>query len=295
MSTLLRKEQDFLAMVIDRSDEGMVLTDHDGSIVRVNPAAEQLLQKPAARIVEDGFGQLLGDRQEVQRWLAGSEGKGPIVLEYKGRFLRLRVTTIMADDGQIVGSAAWIREVSEEKRLENDLARLSTTDALTGLHNRRFLDEALDTEFHRALRSHSPLSIVMFEVDHLGQVGDQHGDEHRQGQSDRILQSVAATTRMNLRKYDMACRYGDEKFLAILPDTGLEGACHVGERLRADVMSIAVDGLRVTVSLGIATFPVALVETPDELIEKAGQAVQRSKECGHNHLTVATPDASEAG
>jgi diguanylate cyclase (GGDEF)-like protein len=96
--------------------------------------------------------------------------------------------------------------------------------------------------------------------------------------------------RDSLRQYDIPCRYGGEEFLAILPNTPGEGAGMVAERLRRSVEELVVDGLKVTISLGTATFPELPVDAPERLVEAADGALYRSKENGRNRVTAATAE-----
>lgn len=284
----LRREQDKLTTIIFGAGEGIIVTDNDGTVVLVNPAAEKLLGKDAAQITEQGFDSLFDDPESMHRWTVEADGN-PVTIEYKERILHLYASTIKSEDGHTTGSAALIRDITEEKRLEEQLRTLSTTDGLTGLYNRRFLDEALTTEFHRSLRTHAPLSVLMIDVDHFKRFNDTHG--HDQG--DRVLQAVAKAMRGAMRKYDLPCRYGGEEFLAILPNSDMEGAFVVAERLRIDIQEMTVDGLKVTASLGVASFPGVTAESAAQLIERADHALYRSKENGRNRSTIATPDVAE--
>jgi diguanylate cyclase (GGDEF)-like protein/PAS domain S-box-containing protein len=280
----LKREQDKLTTIIFSAGEGIIVTDNDGVIVLVNPAAEKLLGKNAEQIVEQGFDNVFDDATAMQRWTQDNGGN-PVTVEYKDQIFHLYASTITDENKRIVGSAALIRDITDEKRLEEQLRRLSTTDGLTGLYNRRFLDEAITTEFHRTLRTRSPLSVVMIDIDHFKKFNDTHG--HDQG--DRVLKAVAVAMRNALRKYDLPCRYGGEEFMAILPNTTAEGGLAVAERIRGNIEAMAVDGLKVTASLGIATFPTLNAESPAELIEWADQALYQSKEAGRNRSTVSTP------
>ena len=284
----LRKEQDKLTTIIYGAGEGIVVTDSDDQIVLINPAAELLLGKDATTIKEHGFNQLFDDAETMAKWRTNPNHTNAETIEYNGHVLSVFASTILADDGHVVGSAALLRDITKEKRLEENLRRLSTTDALTGIFNRRFLDESLATEFHRTLRTHAPLSVIMIDVDHFKKFNDTHG--HDQG--DRVLQAVAITMRNALRKYDLPCRYGGEEFLAILPNTTSEGAFAVAERVRVDIEAMRVDGLQVTISLGVSTFPDLAAESPEHLVDAADKALYRSKEGGRNQTTVATGSAA---
>lgn len=282
----LRREQDKLTTIIHGAGEGIIVTDNHGEVVLVNPAAERLLEKSAPQIVEQGFLQILDDEEQMRNWISEESSRAPVTLAYKGRVLQIFASTILGADNNIVGSAALLRDITEEKRLEEELRRLSTTDGLTGLYNRRHLDNSLATEFSRFERTGGPLAVLMFDIDHFKKFNDTHG--HDQG--DRVLQFVARTFQETLRKYDMACRYGGEEFVGILPNTTLEGAYAVAERLRHEIEIGEVDGLKVTISLGVAAIPELMASSPDALIELADAALYRSKAGGRNRTTRAEAD-----
>jgi len=286
----LRQEQDKLKTIIFGAGEGIVVTDSEGAIVLVNPAAEELLGKTAADIVRAGFENLTGDPKMLQQWLADEDKLTGHICELGERALQVYISTIHADDGSIVGSACLLRDVTESKRLEDELRRLALTDALTGLFNRRHLDATLSQEFNRVLRTGGPFSVLIFDVDHFKKFNDTYG--HDQG--DRVLQAVAATFRDSLRKYDSACRYGGEEFVGILPDTPSVGAYNVAERVREAVAATVVDGLQVNISIGVATFPELQVASAEALLEAADAAMYRSKEGGRNRTTIATHNGEQA-
>jgi diguanylate cyclase (GGDEF)-like protein/PAS domain S-box-containing protein len=280
----LRMEQDKLKTIIFGAGEGIVVTDSSGAIVLVNPAAELLLGKSSEEIVRNGFDNLTDDPDTLLSWLASEDKTTPNICEMGERALQVYISTIHANDGKVVGSACLLRDVTEAKRLEDELRRLATTDALTGLFNRRYLDTTLLREFERVERNGSPLSVLIFDVDHFKKFNDTYG--HDQG--DRVLQAVAKTFAAALRKYDSACRYGGEEFVGILPDTPSISAFTVAERVREAVAATVVDGLQVNISIGVATFPVLRVASPELLLEAADAAMYQSKEGGRNRTTVAT-------
>jgi len=276
----LQREQDKLTTIIESATEGMVVTDAAGGVVLVNPAAAQLLGKSVGDIVAGGFLRLLDDPAPMQRCI---DGAGPTESCYRDRVFQLSASVIKAGDGHIIGSVALIRDITEEKRMEEELRRLSITDALTGLHNRRFLDATLAAEFQRARRTGAALSVVMFDVDHFKKFNDTHG--HDQG--DRVLQMVSRCLRAALRSFDFPCRYGGEEFVAILPGMAPAAALEVAEHLRAEVAATEVDGLHVHISLGVASFPALALDGAEALIEAADAALYRAKEGGRNRVVMA--------
>lgn len=287
----LKREHDKLTTIILGASEGIAVADAEGRVALVNPAMEKLVGKTSEQIVAGGLEQLLDDSATMGRWLAG-DGTGEIpTAVYRGRSFQVFAATLQADDGRPAGAAVLLRDITAEQRLEQELRRLSTTDALTGLYNRRHLDATLSREFDRTARAgNPPLSIIMIDIDHFKKFNDTHG--HDQG--DRVLKAVALCLRDSLRQHDVPCRYGGEEFLAILPNTPGEGVGVVAERLRRTVEDLVVDGLKVTISLGTATFPELPAKNSDKLVEAADGALYRSKEQGRNRVTAATAEMLES-
>jgi diguanylate cyclase (GGDEF)-like protein/PAS domain S-box-containing protein len=283
----LQNEKDKLSTIILSAREGIVVTDSKRGVVLVNPAAEKLLGKSFQLIKEQGFVSLIDDPGYINNWLAKSHSDTetePEDIEYNNLVLNLYASTIHDQDGDVVGSAALIRDVTEQVRLEEELRALSSTDALTGLFNRRFLDTTLQHEVVRSVRYNINASILMFDVDHFKIFNDTYG--HDQG--DRVLQAIAVAMRHIFRNVDFACRYGGEEFIGILPDTSLEGAVVAAERLRAYIEEMVVDDLKVTISIGVATVPLMNAKTAAELIEAADKAMYIAKDAGRNQVKVAT-------
>lgn len=283
----MKSEQEKLYSIIQGAQEAVVVTDANGRVVLVNEAAEEMLGKKVEQIRAEGIVNVIDQPQRFQAMLDDADSaREPTLFEYKGRWLLTSATTIRDDAGVPLGSAALLRDVTLEQALLKELARLSITDALTDVYNRRHLDAMLSAELSRAIETGLPLAVVMFDADHFKQFNDAHG--HDQG--DRVLRMLGKRMKQALREYDIPCRYGGEEFAVILPGTDREGALHVAERLRLDVEAMEVDGLRVTISLGIACFPLIDAKSPEALIEAADLALYCSKEGGRNRCTLATPE-----
>ncbi|MBF0460032.1 MAG: diguanylate cyclase [Magnetococcales bacterium] len=282
----LQDERDKLTTIIVAAQEGIVVTDRQGEVVLINPAAERLLQKSAAQIMHEGFLNLLDDPEYLRAYLDQSGVDMPSTVLYQNRVLSVYASTIHTPDDILVGSAALFRDITEEKQLEKQLRTLSNTDALTGLHNRRRLDEIINDEFSRAKRYQQDMAVLMLDVDHFKRFNDEHG--HDQG--DRVLQAVADVIQSSCRDVDFPCRYGGEEFCLILPSTSLEGAKRMAERLRSGVEQMAVNGLQVTISVGVAIYP--LVGPDPEALQKAADAaLYLAKRTGRNRYCVAEPEA----
>lgn len=278
----LHAERDKLHTLIASAAEGMVVTDADSEVVLVNPAATQLLNKTADQIRSEGFVNVLDDPGAMKNWLSEND-RNPHLVLYKERALIVYAATIRNGSSNVVGSAVLMRDVTAEKRLEEELRKLSTTDGLTGLYNRRFLDETLERELSRAARYQLSLSVLMCDIDHFKRFNDTHG--HDMG--DRVLKTVAMTFRGALRNNDFACRYGGEEFLAILPNTGKTGAYNVAERFRQDIEALDIGGLKVTMSIGAAAFPQIPASTGAQLVEAADGALYEAKNSGRNRVRMA--------
>jgi diguanylate cyclase (GGDEF)-like protein len=168
--------------------------------------------------------------------------------------------------------------------INTQLERLATTDALTGLHNRRYMKQSLEFELARGQRVEHPFCLLMIDIDHFKRVNDTWG--HAVG--DEVLVALAALLRDNLRNIDLRARWGGEEFVALLLDSDREAGLHTAEKLRATVEAMEIDvGLeepvRITISVGLACFP---KDGADEqgLFQHADAALYRAKEGGRNRV-----------
>jgi diguanylate cyclase (GGDEF)-like protein len=177
----------------------------------------------------------------------------------------------------------------ENARLHRLVERQANTDGLTELPNRRHFEEALDVEISRAERFGGSLALILADLDDFKQVNDRYG--HQAG--DDVLQTFADILRTTVREIDLPARYGGEEFAVLLPQTDLEGASELAERLRralaARPMSTHPGGLvAVTASFGVAAFPEA--PTPAALFASADEALYRAKRAGKNCVISADAD-----
>lgn len=173
----------------------------------------------------------------------------------------------------------------KNKQLEELLLKveyMATTDALTGLFNRRRFHDVLAKEFERSKRYSSPLALVMIDIDHFKEVNDNYG--HQTG--DAILKQVAGIFQNNIREIDTAARYGGEEFMVVLPNTEKNGALHVAERIRAGMANgkFGEVGMPITVSLGVTGMPDKDIDDEDKFIRCADLALYRAKQNGRNRV-----------
>lgn len=159
---------------------------------------------------------------------------------------------------------------------------LAVTDGLTGITNHQQMQVVLKSEFHRCRRYKSPLSVIILDVDYFKKVNDSYG--HQMG--DDVLREVAALIKRFCRANDVAARYGGEEFVLILPETGLDGAIQIAERVRCELegrrFSFKNTEFQVTLSCGVSEFDGERMKTPADLIKVADNALYRAKSEGRN-------------
>jgi len=189
------------------------------------------------------------------------------------------------------------RMLSFTERLSLSLANLtlrqklkiqSIQDPLTGLYNRRYLDDALDREVKLAIRHQRKIGLVMMDIDHFKHFNDTYG--HDAG--DEALRSLSKFLKSHVRSSDIVCRYGGEEFILVLPESSIEGSFNRAEELRRGISELRVEYqqeiLSISVSAGVATFP-QNGERADLVIQAADAALYRAKREGRNRIVIAEP------
>jgi diguanylate cyclase (GGDEF)-like protein len=207
-------------------------------------------------------------------WLFGSAAQpgGPAVVE-----LMLQLAVLL-----LVAAVASGVVALHQRVLEAEVRKLVDRDPLTGLANRRGLDQALRQEVARAGRTGGELSVAMVDVDHFKSVNDTDG--HQVG--DAVLRVVAEALRAGVREYDVAARLGGDEFVLVLPGCGPDEAVAVAERLRQSIGTATADTHQVTASAGVAVFAVHGTE-PEELVAAADAALYAAKRAGRDRTAAA--------
>ena len=174
------------------------------------------------------------------------------------------------------------------KAIKDKLETVSTTDDLTGLHNRKYLQERLEEEISRSRRYGTKLSCILFDIDFFKVVNDMYGYEW----GDILLRNIANKLDAMIRKEDILTRYGDEEFLLVLPNTSEDNAFLFGERFRREVEKMEFipageeEAHRVTISGGISTYPCMpdVDEDANTVIRYAEHALYNAKHRGKNKI-----------
>jgi diguanylate cyclase (GGDEF)-like protein len=228
-----------------------------------------------------------------------AEGAGPVLLGMATGSAYLVAVTIALGPGPIeepalaliafnLVSLALIAYVAavigrEQRRAQEAALRLSRFDALTGVHSRMYFTSAIQQEILRAVRTGRPFSLLMLDLDGLKPVNDRFGHEF----GDRLLRAVGDVIRRGIRVTDVAARYGGDEFVIILPETDLEGAVRVSEKLRLDIAELTLphnrNVIQTSVSIGIAAYPED-GRTGSELMRRADHAMYEAKRRGRNQI-----------
>jgi len=182
-------------------------------------------------------------------------------------------------------NARLYTQLSEIQALQNELREQAIRDPLTGVFNRRYLQETLDREIARVNRASQPVGIMIMDIDRFKLINDTYG--HKAG--DLILQALGEMLKTNIRREDIACRYGGEEFVVVMPGASLQTAQKRAEIIRARIEALQVAfeswNLHVTVSLGVAAYPQHGATGEDVLI-RADRALYRAKQEGRNRVVV---------
>lgn len=262
--------------------------------VRMGEGISGMVMKSGAPVIvkdieSDSFGRQNRSRYRTKSFVsiplkAGSRTIGVINISDK-----ITGEVFSEDDLQILLSFAYYASIALERgeyyRMTEDLKKISVTDSLTELFNRRYFQERLFEEMERSRRHNEPFSILMIDIDDFKAINDRYG--HLVG--DEVLKKVAQTVRDAVRSIDVAARFGGEEFSAVLPYTAKAASYVIAERIRRSVGDIRFIGGAVppgqllSVSIGIAEFP-SDAGSIEELISKADKAMYCAKAGGKNKI-----------
>ncbi len=283
--------------VLDNMDPGITLFDANLELVSYNDRVRDLfglssdalhvgipLINILQKMAENGdFGDNADDivRERFDLFKSGES----FTLDHArpdGRFIEVRGGPMPG--GEFIASYT---DITERKQMEDELRRLATTDPLTGVNNRRRYTETSERELVRCKRYEHPLCVLMLDADHFKVVNDTYGHEA----GDRVLVALANACAEELRDVDVLGRFGGEEFTITLPETTLETALDVAERLRLALSETKVpldDGSEISFSVSIGA---AHLRNPDEmlsdLLNRADSALYKAKESGRNQVVAA--------
>lgn len=300
----LKRSERFLSTMFDSIHDPFCILDRDYRIVRANNAYAELKHRSVDDLIDRTCYQALETRTSVcegciiQKTFQSGDpcAKEKKVTLKTGETMWLEIYTYPLRDerNELTHVIEYTRDVTDRKmadeerrRLIDRLEHLSKVDGLTGLLNRRALADQLTYEIDRSRRYGSDLSVILVDMDNLKEINDVHG--HLTG--DMAVQVVAATLRSTLRSVDIAGRYGGDEFLVIIPQTTLDGARSIAEKIQtamraAEVQLTGGATLAVTVSMGVAVLA-REGEDMDGFIHRVDTALYDSKTRGRNRITLA--------
>ncbi|MCE1225233.1 MAG: diguanylate cyclase [Geobacteraceae bacterium] len=289
MQTVLEQEQR-LALITSNIADGVYVMDKEGRITFSNHRATEILgftqQELSGTIAHDLFHRHDGANHtlleecpiyQVIQTRGRYEGEEQFINK-AGSLLTVQVASQpMLKGGRVVGSVTVFRDITEQKLLEEQLRLMSVTDPLTGVYNRRFLQETLLKELYRAERHGDPFSLIMLDLDHFKRINDSYGHEA----GDRVLRHVVTLIQKRIRSSDCLARWGGEEFMLLLPHTPLAAANALAETLLLDLREAEVSGIgRVSASFGVTTGQPG--DTVERLEQRADALMYAAKQAGRN-------------
>lgn len=285
--------------IVTQSDDAVVIVDNTHRIVLFNHGAELMFGYPEKETRGERLDLLMPERFQLQNEAIleeiGAETTGKISQQRRTRQLHCRrkdgneftasAQILRLTHAGAIYYAAVFRDISQSKKTEEELLRLAATDPLTGAYNRREFSLMVEREALRSHRYHHALSLIMFDLDLFKKLNDSYG--HTAG--DKALQRFTTLCTNTLRNVDIFGRWGGEEFVALLPETDIEGASIIAERLRKivgeSVLTYNEHKISFTVSIGIAQFKdgETTIEGP---LSRADSAVYDAKKAGRNRISA---------
>lgn len=292
-------------LLAEHSMDLLVAVDADLAIRYASPATATMLGCLPADLHGHTLAELLAPEDRaafLARHFTNSArrgGGGPEMfraLRHDGNTLWVEARVAALPPGNGLGDfLVTLRDADQRKRAEDALGRvnaelstLASTDALTGLPNRRQFDATLNKEWYRALREGAPLSLLMIDVDRFKALNDRYG--HQVG--DAFLAKVGKVIRETVRRAgDMAARYGGEEFAVVLPGTGSAGALEIAEVIRraierTETASLIAGGYQLTVSIGVGSVVPLASGGSASLVHSADAALYQAKRNGRNRVEL---------
>lgn len=290
-------------LLVERMNDGVIFLDAKHRIVDINPAAQGLLQT-ATVCIGQRIDQLLPP-EAIALLCVTEDFKIDLTLNYTHiRYVELQVTILRDRTQQLLGKLLVLRDVTQQKQaalnlqaanqqlhnqlheikaLQTELREQAIRDGLTGLFNRRYFEETLPHELSRARRKGYPISILLIDIDYFKQINDTFGH----GGGDCILKALADLFRNSIRSGDIACRYGGEEFVLVLPGMCLTEAYKRANKIRLSFQSLQTryenHSMSATLSGGIAVFPTDGA-TSHDLLSQADEALYHAKAEGRNQI-----------
>ena len=291
----LASTKEYLENLLHSTVDAILTSDRDGNISFVNEggmkmlgyARDQLLGKPVAELLVTGQDEVqylrraLRDDKPLQNYETDLRHKDGSLIP-----VNMSVSQVRDADGQIVSWLAICKDITEQKRLEQELKEMSIKDSLTGLYNHRHFYDRLEPEVERARRQKHGLSLLLMDLDQFKWYNDQYG--HFAG--DNVLRAVGEVIREWTREHvDMGFRYGGDEFTVILPEADERQAHHIAERIRSTFLQRHFE--RVTISCGVVAYQAEY--SVRKFIQAVDAMMYEAKRTGGNRVCVFDAEVCE--
>jgi diguanylate cyclase (GGDEF)-like protein len=297
--------------LVETLHDGILVLDNQNRIVDINPAARKLLRTASEAALNLQFGETLSPWPVFlssirDQWDTAASHSTPLIdpahLEITvapvrnrkgmrtGRLIILHDISVRhAAEQEIRRANEMLRaQIEANKALQEELRELAVRDPLTGLYNRRHMDSTLEDETEQALSTGQSLTVVMIDIDHFKKLNDTYG--HKMG--DAALQQLGKLLKQRKRTTDIACRFGGEEFLILMPGAGASEGIQLAETIRREFeqLQIQFNGATAqrTLSAGVATFPEDGRDA-DTLLQAVDMALYAAKNVGRNCVVRALP------
>jgi diguanylate cyclase (GGDEF)-like protein/PAS domain S-box-containing protein len=287
-----------IAAIAFESQDGMIVTDAQTTILRVNSAFTQITGYSAQEAIGNNPRMLRSDRHDADFYAAmwatvetSGAWHGEIWHQRKSGEVfpeQLTITAIKGNSGQITHYVGTLRDITLRKQLEKEVTQLAFFDPLTQLPNRRLFNDRLGQAFMRAKRTSLNMALMFIDLDKFKPINDFHGHET----GDWVLQTVAKRIKSCLRASDTAARVGGDEFLVLLPDLQTsDDAVAVAEKIRLVLEQPVVTPsgltLQASASIGIAIYP-EHAQTAQDLLRLGDRAMYQAKSVGGNFVQMCT-------
>ncbi len=305
MAQQLAASEEHYRLLASNSSDVVMRIDATDTIIWVSPSLKAALGwdigdwigRPGHSILVDAEGRERFEDDKVKMARGENIVNRARVLAKDGtaRWIEVHGGPYRDPGGNLNGLVASFRVVDKEVEAEQLLERQATTDALTGLLNRRQFENLARRELSRALREHGKISLLMMDIDKFKTINDTLGHEA----GDEVLRALARVCAPHLREVDIFARLGGEEFAVFMPDTPLAGARHVAERIRRalgaePVQLPAEKSVAFTVSIGVAEWSDHGDEDLPGLVKRADQCLYRAKQSGRNQVCAEAPSANSS-
>ena len=316
MAQALKQSEKRFRALIEHSTDAITLIDANARVIYESPSVEllsgysaeerlgrsglELIYPDDLPTVREVMGRVLAQPNHIEnaifrsvrndgviRWTEGTAinllhepSVGAIVINYRDITDRKNDEKALQDANEEL--SVRVREIEE---LQSELREQALRDPLTGLYNRRHLADAMERELARVKRERRSLSVIVLDIDRFKEINDNYG--HQIG--DQFLIEISNLIAGHARSSDIACRYGGEEFLLVMPGATLKTALKRAEQIRKQAedirISIGKKQLKVTLSLGVATYP-KHGKGAEEIVVKADKAMYKAKRAGRNCVAV---------